>query len=106
MYYTELDPRTMEKVYVPRDRREKEMQRALMQYFMPQYRAKAREALRKAHRDDLIGFGKNCLVPPEREKVETQPKKGEGKRPQKALQRSSRSAGAREKSGSSRGRKR
>jgi len=104
MYYTGYDPRTMEKVYVPRDRREKEMQRALMQYFMPQYRAKAREALRKAHRDDLIGFGKNCLVPPEREKE--QPKKGEGTRPQKALQRSSRSAGARKKSGSSRGRKR
>jgi len=52
---------------VPKDRHEKEMQRALMQYFMPQYREKARQALIKANREDLIGTGKNCLVPPRRE---------------------------------------
>ena len=67
MYHTGYDPRTMEKVYVPKDRHEKEMQRALMQYFMPQYREKARQALIKANREDLIGTGRNCLVPPRRE---------------------------------------
>ena len=65
MFYTGLDPRTMKSVYIPRDPREKAMQRALMQYFIPKNRPLVREALRKADRDDLIGFGKNCLVPPE-----------------------------------------
>ena len=65
MFYTGLDPRTMKSVYIPRDPREKAMQRALMQYFIPKNRPLVREALRKADRDDLIGYGKNCLVPPE-----------------------------------------
>ena len=65
MYYTGLDPRTMKPVYVPRSPDEKAMQRALMQFFMPQYRSLARKALKKAYRDDLIGFGKDALVPPE-----------------------------------------
>ena len=65
MYYTGLDPRTMKPVYVPRSPDEKAMQRALMQFFMPQYRSLARKALKKACRDDLIGFGKDALVPPE-----------------------------------------
>lgn len=65
MYYTGLDPRTMKPVYVPRSPDEKAMQRALMQFFMPQYRSLARKALKKADRDDLIGFGKDALVPPE-----------------------------------------
>ena len=64
MYYTGRDPRTNEKVYVPKTQSEKDMQRALMQFYMPQYRNKAREALLKAGRDDLIGTGKNALVPP------------------------------------------
>ncbi len=67
MYYTGLDPRTMEQVYVPRSYEEKAMQRALMQYFMPQHRAMARKALIKAGREDLIGLHKNALVPPERD---------------------------------------
>ena len=67
MFYTGLDPRTMKKVYVPRSPREKAMQRALMQFFIPKNRPLVREALREADRDDLIGWGKNCLVPPERE---------------------------------------
>lgn len=65
MYYTGLDPRTMKPVYVPCSPDEKAMQRALMQFFMPQYRSLARKALKKACRDDLIGFGKDALVPPE-----------------------------------------
>ena len=68
MFYTGLDPRDMTPVYVPRDPAEKAMQRALMQYFMPQYRSLARKALVKAGREDLIGTGRDCLVPPERPK--------------------------------------
>ncbi|MCR5610488.1 MAG: YgiQ family radical SAM protein [Clostridiales bacterium] len=66
MFYTGLDPRDMTLVYVPKDPAEKAMQRALMQYFMPYYRNTARKALQKAGREDLIGFGKDALVPPER----------------------------------------
>ncbi|HWS29163.1 MAG TPA: YgiQ family radical SAM protein [Clostridia bacterium] len=73
MYFAGLDPRTMEQVYVPRSYEEKAMQRALMQYFMPQYRAMARKALIKAGREDLVGYGKDALVPPEREKREARP---------------------------------
>ena len=64
MYYTGLDPRTMEKVYVPRDPHEKAMQRALMQYRRPENRALVEEALRAAGREDLIGYGKECLIRP------------------------------------------
>ena len=64
MYYTGLDPRTMKKVYVPKDPHEKAMQRALMQYTLPQNRNLVEEALRKARRADLIGFGPKCLIPP------------------------------------------
>lgn len=65
MFYTGLDPRTMEKVYVPRTYEEKAMQRALLQYRVPQNYPLVRKALRMAHREDLIGYGKECLVPPE-----------------------------------------
>ena len=64
MYYTGIDPRSGERVYVARDAEEKAMQRALMQYFMPNYAPLARKALRKAHREDLIGFSKDALLPP------------------------------------------
>ena len=63
MFYTGLDPRDMQPVYVPRDPAEKAMQRALMQYFMPYYRDTARKALINAGREDLIGSGRDCLVP-------------------------------------------
>ncbi len=62
MYYTGLDPRTMEKVYVPTDPHEKAMQRALIQYRDPRNYALVREALLKAHREDLIGSGPKCLI--------------------------------------------
>ena len=64
MYYTGIDPRTGAKVYVPRSAKEKAMQRALMQYFKPAYAPLAREALKAAGREDLIGFGKDALLPP------------------------------------------
>ena len=65
MFYTGLDPRTMKPVYIPRDPHEKAMQRALLQFRRPQNYALVREALRKAHREDLIGTGRSCLVPME-----------------------------------------
>ncbi len=62
MFYTELDPYTMEKVYVPKTAQEKAMQRALLQYFRPQNKEIVIEALKKAGRRDLIGSGPKCLV--------------------------------------------
>ena len=64
MFHTGLDPRTMEPVYVPRDPNEKAMQRALMQYYNPMNHSMVRKALLKAGRDDLIGWGANCLIGP------------------------------------------
>ena len=74
MYYTGIDPRTMEEVYVPKDPHEKAMQRALLQWRKPEKRALVLEALKRAKREDLIGFGKECLVRPEAKK--TQPVRG------------------------------
>ena len=62
MYYTGLDPRTMERVYVPTDPHEKAMQRALIQYRNPKNYYLVKEALLKAHREDLIGSGPKCLI--------------------------------------------
>ena len=62
MYYTGLDPRTMEKVYVPTDPHEKAMQRALIQYRNPKNYYLVKEALIKAHREDLIGSGPKGLI--------------------------------------------
>lgn len=64
MYYTGLNPFTMEPVYVPREYREKAMQRALLQYRRPENYDLVREALVRAGRQDLIGFGEKCLIPP------------------------------------------
>ena len=64
MYYTGIDPFTMEPVYVPKDPHEKAMQRALMQYKLPQNYFLVEEALKKAGRSDLIGYDKKCLIKP------------------------------------------
>ncbi len=64
MYYTELDPRNMKKVYVPKSPHEKAMQRALIQYRNPKNYDLIIEALVAAGRTDLIGFDKKCLVKP------------------------------------------
>lgn len=64
MYYTGLDPRTMEPVYVAVNPHEKAMQRALIQYRNPKNYDLVVEALTKAGRTDLIGFDKKCLVRP------------------------------------------
>ena len=66
MYYTGLDPRTMEPVYVATNPHEKAMQRALIQYRNPKNYDLVYEALTKAHREDLIGYDKKCLIRPRR----------------------------------------
>lgn len=83
MYYTGYDPRTMKKVYVPKNPHEKKMQRALIQYRDPDNYDLVVEALRRVHREDLIGFGEKCLVRPRKfksEKEDTGRKKSAGTR--------------------------
>ena len=67
MYYTGLDPRTMEPVYVATNPHEKAMQRALIQYRLPRNYDLVHEALQKAGRTDLIGYGKECLIRPRKQ---------------------------------------
>ena len=64
MYYTGLDPRTMQPVYVAKSPHEKAMQRALIQYRDPKNYGLVKEALLKAGRADLIGMGEKCLIRP------------------------------------------
>ena len=66
MYYTEIDPRTMKPVYVAKTAEEKAMQRALLQWRRPDKRPIVLAALKKAGREDLIGYGKECLIRPNR----------------------------------------
>ena len=77
MFYTGVDPRTMEPVYIPRDPHEKAMQRALIQYRKPENYKLVKEALQKAGREDLIGYGAKCLIRP----VPPKPGAGGGKKP-------------------------
>ncbi len=65
MYHTGLDPATMQPVYVAKSREDKAMQRALMQCHIRRNWPLIRKALRAADREDLIGSGRNCLVPPD-----------------------------------------
>ncbi len=86
MYYTGLDPRTMEKVYVPTNPHEKAMQRALIQYRNPKNYDLVYEALKVAGREDLIGFGDKCLIKPRkigRNVYENQGQKNNNSKPQK-----------------------
>ena len=68
MFYTGIDPATGKSVYVSRDYEEKQMQRALLQFARPANAPLVRKALKLAGREDLIGFGKDCLVRPEIQK--------------------------------------
>ena len=75
MYYTGVDPRTMEKVYVPISPHEKAMQRALIQYRNPKNYDLVHEALVIAKRTDLIGFDKKCLIRPRKNDKDFRPNK-------------------------------
>ena len=78
MYYTGLDPRTMAPIHVPKGE-EKRMQRALMQYWLPQNRPLVEKALRLCHREDLIGRGGRCLIPERQEATAPKYTKKKGK---------------------------
>jgi len=82
MYYTGIDPATGQEVHVPRGARERRLQRALLQYWKPENYADVRRALEQAGRLDLIGPGRECLIParPPREAGERKRGRGPGKR--------------------------
>ena len=79
MFYTGINPLTMKHVHVVTDYHEKLLQRALLQYNRPESAELVREALIKAHREDLIGFGPECLVRP------AAPSRGKDGRPPKGV---------------------
>ena len=81
MYYTGVDPRTMKPVYVPRSAHEKALQRALIQYRKPENYDLVREALERAGRSDLIGYGPKCLIRPVRPHGQKTGKHAGSKRP-------------------------
>ena len=83
MFYTGVDPRTMLKVFVPKSPHEKAMQRALIQYRNPELYDLVIEALHKAGRSDLIGFGPKCLVRPRQMRGSGNDKKAGRKEPKK-----------------------
>lgn len=83
MYYTEIDPRTMKHVYVAKTAREKNMQRALLQWKRPDKRRLVTEALKEAGREDLIGYGKECLIRPLGDHCRKQPKQAAPEAPQR-----------------------
>lgn len=68
MFYTGIDPLTMQPVYIPKSKRDKAMQRALLQYRAPRNYDLVYSALVEAGREDLIGFGHRCLIKPKDEK--------------------------------------
>ena len=68
MFYTGLDPYTEKPIFVPKTKEEKAEQRALLQYFRPENRQTVINALRRAGRTDLSGYGENCLIRPDTQK--------------------------------------
>jgi len=69
MYHTGIYPLTGEQVYTAKSYQEKRQQRALMQYWLPANREIVEQALKAAHRLDLIGYGRGCLLRPQKEKL-------------------------------------
>jgi uncharacterized radical SAM protein YgiQ len=65
MYYTGIDPFTREKVHVAKDNEERRLQRALLQYNLPENKKDVLMALDKCGRHDLIGHGSKFLVEPD-----------------------------------------
>lgn len=83
MYYTGVDPRTMKPVYITKNPHEKAMQRALIQYRNPKNYDLVTEALKKADRQDLIGFDKKCLIRPKRAAAHVYAGSGRSEKPGK-----------------------
>ncbi len=93
MFYTGIDPLTMKSVYVATDYHEKQLQRALLQYNRPQNAPLVREALVKLHREDLIGYGAECLVRPERDTNTQKRNSPSSRKPQNTRQGSKQGSG-------------
>lgn len=108
MFYTGIDPATMEEVYVPKTYEEKQMQRALLQYDKKENRRLVEKALKAAGRMDLIGFGSGCLIRPigdnttkqEAKNENSGRKNGVSKNKERAGRRSSKNERGRSSSGS------
>jgi hypothetical protein len=83
MYYSEIDPRTMKRVFVAKTAEEKAMQRALLQWRRPDKRPIVLAALRKAGREDLIGYGRECLLRPGPDAKAGEPRKTAPKKNEK-----------------------
>ena len=64
MFYTGIDPRNMKKVYVPKDKEIKKLQRALLQYRKKENYNLVKQALKEAGREDLIGYDEKCIIRP------------------------------------------
>ena len=81
MFYTGIDPLSGKQVFVPKDPKEKAMQRALLQYYRPEMRPQVIEALKLAGRSDLIGTGPDCLVSPDQPARKAGLQSGKGTQP-------------------------
>ena len=79
MFYTGIDPRNMQKVYVPKDRETKRLQRALLQYRKKENYEMVKKALKEAGREDLIGYDERCIIKPKEEHYERSHKKVVGR---------------------------
>lgn len=84
MYYTGLNPLTGRKIFVPKTPEQRQMQRALLQYRNPKNRRIVLQALRKAGRNDLIGYAPSCLLRPERPHPAKEPHESRTKRPRRS----------------------
>jgi radical SAM superfamily enzyme YgiQ (UPF0313 family) len=62
IHYTGLDPYSMKPVKTVKRLRDREVQRALLQFFAPENYFKVRDSLQRAGRADLIGAGEHCLI--------------------------------------------
>lgn len=104
MFYTGLDPYTLEPVYVPRKPEEKQLQRALLQYYKKENRPLIEKALIMAKRRDLIGVGGDCLIPPsDKNTVRNENERNNGRKAQNSQNRQSRTGNVRKPSPSKRG---
>lgn len=91
MFYTGLDPMTMEPVYIPKSPQEKHNQRILLQYYKPENKREIIGLLIKMGRTDLIGTGKDCLVAPDEKYLKAKNYIEKNAKPQKKPSRYSKS---------------
>ena len=98
IYYTGVNPLTGKRVYVPKTPKEKNMQRALLQYALPENHSLVKEALLKSGREDLIGNGPKALIGWE-------PRKSFSKKTSKAIPNKASSMDSKRKQSSSHGKK-